>query len=1182
MSWGGTMFEYLMPQLLMRNFPGTLLDQSCRASVRRQIDYGRQRERAVGHLGVGLRVHRSRGQLSVPRVRRARARAQARPGHRPGRSRRTPRRWPAWSRRRRRPRTSSGWPRLGLEGRYGFYESLDYNPRSRERRRARRTRPCARPSSAPTSRTTRACRSWRSPTSSARTCSSRGSTPIRASRPPSCCSRSACRARPSCRSRGRPRPPPRRRRCRCSRRAGSCRRTRRASTRTSSRTGATPRRSPTPAAASACGATSRSRAGATTRRPTPARQFIYLRDPWSGRVWSATYQPVCQEPDRFEATFDLDKITFRRRDADIETQLEITVSSEDDVEVRRLTITNRGSADPRDRGHQLRRDRAGAARRTTSRTRRSASCSSRPSSIRRAPACCSAAGRARPTNRRSSAFHVLGVDGPRLGGAVEWETDRARFLGRGRSPANPIVARRPGAVGHDRRRARSDRRAARAHPAGARRRRPRDVRHRRRAGSRRRAGAGAQVSRRQRGGARLLDGVHPRPHHAAAPRAQRRARDPLRSAGLARLRLRHVAASARRIWRPTRSASRTCGATASPATCRSCCVRVADAGVAAARAPAAERAGVLARQGAARRPRHPERAAGRLPRRDAAPADAAGAGAAVGRLARKARRHVPAPRRRACPTPTAICWLPWRGSCCRATSAISSSQLERPAPWLLRRATTCRGRRSCARRSRAPMPVPVPPLVMENGLGGFTPDGREYVVVLDGERETPLPWSNVLANPGVRHDRQQRRVGVHLGRQQPREPADAVRQRSADRSDRRGDLPARRGHRRGVGRHAGAAAAARRWRALGHPPRAPASRAISTPSPASTQELAVFVAAGRSGEAGAADADQHRRAAAADQRVRLRRMVPRAAAQRRAALRRHRHGSRDRRDRSRRTPTTREHAGARRVLRAPASRRRHTPATAPSSSAATARSARRRRSSASGSPGAPAPASTRARRCRWSSSSSPASRAASRSCSARDATARTRASWPARYGALAAGGGDARRDRADVGRLPRRRSGAHARRLVRPHRQSLAAVPDAELPHLGAQRPVSARRRVRLPRSAAGRAGAAVRAAGSVPRAPAAGRLAAVRRGRRAALVASAERPRNANALLRRSAVAARTASPATSTQTGDESVLDEVVPFLEAPLLEPDQAEAYLLPHVSSEIGVAVRALRCARSRTR
>jgi cyclic beta-1,2-glucan synthetase len=43
--------------------------------------------------------------------------------------------------------------------------------------------------------------------------------------------------------------------------------------------------------------------------------------------------------------------------------------------------------------------------------------------------------------------------------------------------------------------------------------------------------------------------------------------------------------------------------------------------------------------------------------------------------------------------------------------------------------------------------VSIPPLVLDNGLGGFTPDGREYVIVLDGDRETPLPWSNVLANP---------------------------------------------------------------------------------------------------------------------------------------------------------------------------------------------------------------------------------------------------------------------------------------------------------------------------------------------------------------------------------------------------------------------------------------------------
>ncbi len=40
-----------------------------------------------------------------------------------------------------------------------------------------------------------------------------------------------------------------------------------------------------------------------------------------------------------------------------------------------------------------------------------------------------------------------------------------------------------------------------------------------------------------------------------------------------------------------------------------------------------------------------------------------------------------------------------------------------------------------------------PPLVMGNGLGGFTHDGGEYVVVLEGDRETPLPWVNILANP---------------------------------------------------------------------------------------------------------------------------------------------------------------------------------------------------------------------------------------------------------------------------------------------------------------------------------------------------------------------------------------------------------------------------------------------------
>ena len=52
LSWSATMFEYLMPLLVMRNFPETLLDESCRMAVRRQIDYGADARHAVGHLGV--------------------------------------------------------------------------------------------------------------------------------------------------------------------------------------------------------------------------------------------------------------------------------------------------------------------------------------------------------------------------------------------------------------------------------------------------------------------------------------------------------------------------------------------------------------------------------------------------------------------------------------------------------------------------------------------------------------------------------------------------------------------------------------------------------------------------------------------------------------------------------------------------------------------------------------------------------------------------------------------------------------------------------------------------------------------------------------------------------------------------------------------------------------------------
>jgi cyclic beta-1,2-glucan synthetase len=48
-----------------------------------------------------------------------------------------------------------------------------------------------------------------------------------------------------------------------------------------------------------------------------------------------------------------------------------------------------------------------------------------------------------------------------------------------------------------------------------------------------------------------------------------------------------------------------------------------------------------------------------------------------------------------------------------------------------------------------PLELSVPELTFANGIGGFAPGGREYVVVLDGDAQTPRPWANFLANPGL-------------------------------------------------------------------------------------------------------------------------------------------------------------------------------------------------------------------------------------------------------------------------------------------------------------------------------------------------------------------------------------------------------------------------------------------------
>ena len=127
-SWSGSMFEYLMPSLVMRAPAGSLLEQTV-ATGRRPPDPLRERPgRAVGHLRV--RVQRPRPDAGVPvlRIRRPRPRVEARARRRPGR--RTVRHGTRGDGRsggrRSQLRNTHG---AGCRRRYGFREALDYTPR---------------------------------------------------------------------------------------------------------------------------------------------------------------------------------------------------------------------------------------------------------------------------------------------------------------------------------------------------------------------------------------------------------------------------------------------------------------------------------------------------------------------------------------------------------------------------------------------------------------------------------------------------------------------------------------------------------------------------------------------------------------------------------------------------------------------------------------------------------------------------------------------------------------------------------------------------------------------------------------------------------------------------------------------------------------------------------------------
>ncbi len=69
--------------------------------------------------------------------------------------------------------------------------------------------------------------------------------------------------------------------------------------------------------------------------------FCYIRDLESNLYWSSGLQPTLKRSDSYEAVFSEGRAEFRRRDSSLETYTEIVVSPEDDIELKRVQITNR-------------------------------------------------------------------------------------------------------------------------------------------------------------------------------------------------------------------------------------------------------------------------------------------------------------------------------------------------------------------------------------------------------------------------------------------------------------------------------------------------------------------------------------------------------------------------------------------------------------------------------------------------------------------------------------------------------------------------------------------------------------------------------------------------------------------------------------------------------------------------
>jgi cyclic beta-1,2-glucan synthetase len=168
-----------------------------------------------------------------------------------------------------------------------------------------------------------------------------------------------------------------------------------------------------------------------------AGSYIFLRDVERGVVWTAGFQPSGVEPDHYEVTFAEDRAEFVRSDGATITSLQVVVSPEDDAEVRRVSIANTADrvVDVDVTSYLelvLATPAADAAHQAFSKL------FVQTEYVAKMRALLATRRRRSPEEPEIWVAHHVIVEGESLRDP-EFETDRARFLGRGRDGHEPIA-----------------------------------------------------------------------------------------------------------------------------------------------------------------------------------------------------------------------------------------------------------------------------------------------------------------------------------------------------------------------------------------------------------------------------------------------------------------------------------------------------------------------------------------------------------------------------------------------------------------------------------------------------------------------------------------------------------------------------------------------------------------------